>query len=168
VKAHAVRLGLDFGHLESSITSRPNPPELEPDLKNLRDAGTSVAAAWFVLRGCNAAFPLEPTVYDLLVSMPQGIKRVQVKTTTFNSKDGWLVQVGRRPYSTGNRARLVPYDPDMIDFFFILDGDLTVYLIPSQVIAGRVHIVLRSYTAYIVGNASGLTLPSTKIQSLTG
>ena len=165
VKAHAVRLGLDFGHLKSSITSRPNPPELEPDLKNLRDAGTSVAAAWFVLRGCNAAFPVEPTVYDLLVSMPQGIRRIQVKTTTFNSKDGWLVQVGRRPYSTGNRARLVPYDPDMIDFFFILDGDLTLYLIPSQVIAGRVHIVLRSYTAYIVGNASGLILESTEHSS---
>jgi len=92
--------------------------------------------------------------------MPDGIKRVQVKTTTHNSKSGWLIQVGRRPYSIGNNARLVPYDPELIDLFFIMDGDLTMYLIPSKVIAGRVQILLRSYTKYIVGNAAGLMAPS--------
>ena len=61
-------------------------------------------------------------MYDLLVSMPDGIKRVQVKTTTYNGKNGWMIQVGRRPYSIGNNARLVPYDPDSIDLFFIVDG----------------------------------------------
>jgi hypothetical protein len=30
-------------------------------------------------------------------------------------KDGWAVQVGRRPYSVGNREPLVPYDPDLLD-----------------------------------------------------
>lgn len=99
---------------------------------------------------------MEPAVYDLLVSMPDGIKRIQVKTTTHNSKSGWMVQVGRRPYSMTNSARLVPYDPDSIDLFFIVDGDLSLYLIPSEVIAGRVGIVLRTYTTYIVGNAAGL------------
>jgi hypothetical protein len=161
VKAHAIRLGLDLSQLESSTAATSGPAELKPDLKNLRDAATSLAAAWFVLCGCNAAFPIEPTIYDLLVSTPEGIRRVQVKTTTFSSKDGWLVQVGRRPYSIGNRARLVPYDPEIIDFFFILDGDLNVYLIPSRVIAGRVNILLRTYTRYIVGNANGLMLPPT-------
>ena len=28
----------------------------------------------------------EPTVYDLLVTMPDGIKRIQVKTTTYRGK----------------------------------------------------------------------------------
>jgi hypothetical protein len=37
-----------------------------------------------------------------------------------------------------------------------VDGDLSVYLIPSQVIAGRVLILLRTYPQYIVGNAAGL------------
>jgi hypothetical protein len=165
VKAHAIRLGLDLSQLESSTSATDGPSDLKPDLKHLRDAGTSLAAAWFVLCGCNAAFPIEPTIYDLLVSTPEGIRRVQVKTTTFNSKDGWLVQVGRRPYSIGNRARLVPYDPEIIDFFFILDGDLNVYLIPSRVIAGRVNILLRTYTRYIVGNASGLMFQPTELFS---
>jgi len=63
------------------------------------------------------------------------------------------VQVGRRPYSVGNRAPRIPYDPDLVDFFFILDGDLTMYVIPSRVIAGRVAILLRNYTEFIVGSA---------------
>ena len=66
-----------------------------------------------------------------------------------------MVVVGRRPYSAGNRERLVPYDPELIDLFFIMDGDLTMYLIPSRVIAGRVGILLRTYEKYTVGNAAG-------------
>ncbi len=114
-----------------------------------------MAATWFLLCGCDASIPMEPTVYDLLVAMPDGIKRVQVKTTTYNDK-GWVVQVGRRPYSVGNRASLIPYDPDLVDYFFILDGDLTMYLIPSRAIAGRVHIVLSNYSEYVVGSAAFL------------
>ena len=64
--------------------------------------------------------------------------------------------MGRRPYSVGNRGLLAPYDPDALDFFFILDGELTMYLIPSQVIAGRVGILPRNYASYVVGNAAFL------------
>ena len=60
----------------------------------------------------------------------------------------------------GNKERQVPYDPELIDWFFIVDGDLAIYLIPSRVIAGRVAILLRTYTKYIVGNAAGLMAPS--------
>jgi hypothetical protein len=44
----------------------------------------------------------------------------------------------------------------VIDLFFIIDGDLTMYLIPSRAIAGRLQVVLRTYKKYIVGNAAGL------------
>ncbi len=159
VKAHAMRLGLDLTHLENSIAPCSDPVELKPNLRYLRDAATSIAASWFSLCGFNVAIPVEPAVYDLLVSMPDEIKRVQVKTTTYYSRDGWMVVVGRRPYSVGNRERLVPYDPELIDLFFIMDGDLTMYLIPSRVIAGRVAILLRTYEKYIVGNAVGLMAP---------
>ena len=105
------------------------------------------------------AIPTEPTLYDLLVVMQAGIKRVQVKTTTCYSKDGWTVAVGRRSYSVGNRARRIPYDPESIDWFFIVDGDMTIYIIPSRIIAGRVGILLHTYSKYIVGNAAGLMTP---------
>jgi hypothetical protein len=160
IKAHAMRLGLELAHLENPTANSPKPAEMTPDLRYLRDAATSIAASWFSLCGFNAAIPLEPAVYDLLVSVPEGVKRVQVKTTACFSRGGWAVVVGRRPYSIGNRDRRVPYDPELIDWFFIMDGDLTIYLIPARVIAGRVSILLRTYTRYIVGSAAGLLAPS--------
>ena len=154
VKVHAARLGVDLSHLDGrALDYQPRP---EPALTNLRAAATMLAACWFCLCGFSSAIPVEPAIYDLLVSMPDGIKRVQVKTTTYCGKSGWQVVVGRRPYSPGNRKGLVPYDPSQLDWFFIVDGDLTLYLIPSQVIAGKVGILLRTYTGYIVGNAAGL------------
>ena len=155
VKAHSMRLGLDLAHLENSVVDTSGPAEVKPDLRYLRDAASTIAASWFSLRGFNVAIPVEPAVYDLLVTTPGTIKRVQVKTTTYYSKDGWMVKVGRMPYSVGNRDRAIPYDPELIDWFLIIDGDLTIYLIPSRVIAGRVRILLRTYTKYIVGNAAG-------------
>jgi hypothetical protein len=159
VKAHAMRLGLDLSHLENPAGNSVGAAEAKTDLRYLRDAATSLAAAWFSLRGSSVAIPAEPTLYDLLVVMPEGIKRVQVKTTTCYSKDGWTVAVGRRSYSVGNRARRIPYDPESIDWFFIVDGDMTIYIIPSRIIAGRVGILLHTYRKYIVGNAAGLMTP---------
>jgi hypothetical protein len=163
VKAHALRLGLDLSHLGHPAPPRGDPCELKAQLAHLRRAAESLAATWFMLCGRNVAFPVEPDTYDLLVDMPDGVKRVQVKTTTFKSKAGWLAQIGRRPYSIGNNALLVPYDPEIIDLFFIVDGDLAIYLIPSRVIAGRVQILLRSYRKYIVANAAGLMLPQSLV-----
>jgi hypothetical protein len=155
VKAHAARLGLDLRQLAGPGADTAVAPVFKPDIKHLREAGTAIATMWFLLCGYSAAIPIEPALYDLLVSMPDGIKRVQVKTTTFNNH-GWVVQVGRRPYSIGNRARLVPYDPELIELFFILDGDLAIYVIPSRVIAGRVAIMLSNYSKYVVGSAAFL------------
>jgi hypothetical protein len=154
VKAHSIRLGLDISHLGRT---RPadDAPTMAPDLSHLREAGPALAASWFALCGCPVSWPLEPVIYDLLIATPGGLQRVQVKTTTGMTKNGWSVNVGRRPYSTGNRALAIPYDPDDIDLFFIVDGDLNMYIVPSRVIAGRVQIMLRSYTKYIVGNAVG-------------
>lgn len=160
IKAHAMRLGLGLTHLEDPVVNSPATVEAKPDLRYLRDAATAIAASWFSLCGFSVAIPLEPAFYDLLVSTPEGVKRVQVKTTACFGKDGWTVMVGRRPYSVGNRERRVPYDPELIDWFFIMDGELTIYLIPSRVIAGRVGIVLHTYTKYIVGSVAGLMAPS--------
>jgi hypothetical protein len=154
LKGHAVRLGLDMSHLSSGVRVEPSPCAVTPALEHLRDAGPAIAAGWFTLGGCSVLFPVEPTTYDLVASMPDGLRRVQVKTTTSKGRDGWQASVGRR--SGTHKTGRVPYDPDVIDYFFIIDGDLNMYLIPSRVIAGRVALLLRTYEAYIVGNASGL------------
>jgi len=86
VKAHAVRLGLDLSHLDEDARQTIQPASPRPALRNLRDAATMLAAFWFSLCGFGTAIPVESAIYDLLVSMRDGIKRVQVKTTTYNSK----------------------------------------------------------------------------------
>src|ERR1700722_1781307 len=40
VKAHAMRLGLNLVHLENSVTNNPEPANMRPDLRHLRDAAT--------------------------------------------------------------------------------------------------------------------------------
>jgi hypothetical protein len=155
VKAHAFRLGLDISHLGRPVLHSTSVAELRPGMVHLREAGESLAAAWFHLCGCNVAFPDAPDSFDLLVQVPDGLKRVQVKTTASMTKHGWMVRVSRRPYSIRNNAPLLPYDPDLVDLFFIVDGDLTMYLIPSRAVGGYTQILLRSYRQYIVGNAAG-------------
>ncbi len=147
VKANAIRLGLDTSHLNRLSHLRRQPFEApaqisgrKADLKYLRVAAPAAAAMWFTLRGCAVSFPAEPTVYDLLVDAADGISRVQVKTTTYFTKYGWAVGVGHHPDTHAKkRGHRVAYDPDVIDLFFIIDGDLTMYLIPSRAIAGRLQ-----------------------------
>jgi hypothetical protein len=164
IKSHTVRLGLDTSHLNRVSHNGRQPSEapaqasdLKAQLKFLRVAAGTLAATWFMLRGCAVSFPAEPTLYDLLADTPQGIMRVQVKTTTRAQKDGWQVGVGHHPDThSKKKGYVLAYSPDEIDLFFIVDGDMTIYLIPSRAIAGRVGILLRTYRKYIVGNAHGL------------
>jgi hypothetical protein len=163
IKSHTVRLGLDTSHLNrlSHNGRLPSEPpaqasDLKAQLKYLRVAAGTLAATWFALRGCAVSLPIEPTGYDLLAHTPEGIRRVQVKTTTCRSKDGWTASVGHHPDTHSKKGYRVAYDPDEIDLFFIVDGDMIMYLIPSRAIAGRVGILLRTYQKYTVGSAQGL------------
>lgn len=164
IKSHTIRLGLDTEHLKAVSHVGRQPPEAVPpvaalptDQKHLRVAAGTLAATWFMLRGCAVSFPAEPTRYDLLAETPHGIMRVQVKTTTSASKYGWQVGVGHHPDTHSKReGYLLAYSPDEIDLFFIIDGDMTMYLIPSRAIAGRISVLLRTYKKYIVGDARGL------------
>lgn len=116
-----------------------------------------IAAAWFALHGLAIAFPSEPRSYDLLVTMPKGIRRVQVKSTTSRRASGkWQVGVGHRPYSLDKTAGKVPYDPDLIDYFLVINGIGETYLIPTPVVVGLTTIHLDGYGDYKVGDASSL------------
>jgi hypothetical protein len=166
VQGHAIRLGLDLEHLNSNATRASASAGWHLDPMRLRDAAAPLAAAWFMMRGCTVSFPVEQAVYDLLVQSNETILRVQVKTTISRAATG-QVTVSRRPYSAQNLGPRMPYDPRVIDWFFIVDGDYNMYLIPSRVIAGRVSLMLRTYTKYIVGNAAGVLGPGVNGGRLT-
>ncbi|MFD7155418.1 group I intron-associated PD-(D/E)XK endonuclease [Kribbella sp. NPDC059898] len=159
VKGHAVRLRLDCSHLRSphaksapdEVFDEPVRPEM------LRYSAAALAMAWFTLRGCPVALPIEPQEYDLLVTTSKGIQRVQVKSCASRNRRGyWDVGIGRRPYTLDKTAGKMPYDPDSIDLFFIVLGDGGIYVIPSSVLAGRTSISADSYNQYRVGDASSL------------
>lgn len=141
LKGHAARLDVDFGHLTPTPTA-PTDHSLTPSLAHLDRAGSLIAAAWFTLSGLAVSWPLEPSRYDLLVSTPEGVRRVQVKTTTARAGRTWKV------YLSTSRGRRRTYSPDEIDDFFIVDGDLTNYLIPVAVVGGLHAIHLAPYDQY--------------------
>jgi hypothetical protein len=147
LRGHAARLGLDVRHL----TAAPAPPqhvfEMSTDLIHLRRAGSLLAASWFTLCGYEVSWPLEPCRYDLVVSTHGCMARVQVKTATRRDGGSWVVWL-----STTGRRRAT-YDPDEIEYFFVVDGDLTYYLIPFSVVGGLHAIHLSSYTNYRVGGS---------------
>jgi hypothetical protein len=165
IKAHTIRLGLDTNHLNRLSHKGPGPTQAPPEIAEL--PGRSQAPA---RRGSShrrrlvrdswlPGLVIEPTVYDLLVEGPTGTSRVQVKTTTRSTRNGWTATVGHHPDTHARKGlehRLVAYDPEFIDLFFIIDGDMTMYLIPSRALAGRVRVLLRTYKKYIVGNVAGL------------
>jgi hypothetical protein len=159
IKGHAMRLGLDCTVLRPSESPRPaaEPLQLPARPEMLRAAAPALATAWFTLHGCAVALPMEPEVYDLLVTTPHGVQRVQVKSSERPGRSGrWEVGIGRRPYVLDKTAAKMPYDPDDIDLFFVVLGDGSLYLIPSSVLAGRVRVYVDTYTAYRVGDAASL------------
>lgn len=42
----------------------------------------------------------------------------------------------------------VPYSREEVDFFAIVDGDLSVYMIPIHVVEGQSSVHVRRYTHY--------------------
>jgi hypothetical protein len=147
LRGHAARLGLDVRHLSAGPDLSQHPFEMSADLAHLRRAGSLLAASWFTLCGFEVSWPLEPCRYDLLVRMRDGIARVQVKTATRRDGQSWVVWL-----STTGRRRAT-YDPDEIEYFFVVDADLTYYLIPFSVVGGLHAIHLSSYAGYRVGGA---------------
>ncbi|WBQ08534.1 hypothetical protein [Kribbella sp. CA-293567] len=159
VKGHAARLGLGYEHLEAARSATAGDPPVWQTgrLEALRTAAPAIAMAWFALRGCPVALPVEPQLYDLLVTTAAGVQRVQVKSCARpDGKGRWQIGIGRRPYVLDKSARKVPYEPGSLDLFFVVLGDGSIYVIPMSALAGRVQIYPHNYTRYRVGDASSL------------
>ena len=144
IRGHAARLGIDTTHI-APIRKLPAPDhEMRPQLDHLARAGSMMAAAWFELCGHQVSWPLEPCRYDLLVWMGASAQRVQVKTTTVKQGASWAVWIS----NTGKTR--TTYDPDEIDYFFVIDGDLNFYLIPVAIVGGLTALHLSAYKTYLV------------------
>ena len=132
-------------------SARHRAPIDELRLNLLRSAAPSLAAAWFIQRGCHVSWPLEPCPYDLVVDISRVLYRIQVKTATGRdaATGAWacgLLQNGNHKNS--------PYDPDDIDFFFIVDGDGGYYLVPIEDVVGQGQVNLNTLEYRRISNGS--------------
>ncbi|NYF59472.1 group I intron-associated PD-(D/E)XK endonuclease [Micromonospora purpureochromogenes] len=140
-------LGLSVEHFRgrgfNGLTPFTNEPTFtaDPTPERLRVAATGKAIAWFSERGYVVSLPVEPATYDLIVDSPNGLDRIQVKSSTTTSR---TVKFTRTVYdnqqpgrtSTGY-FRSAPYEPDETDYFFVVLGDGSMYVLPYEVIGRR-------------------------------
>jgi hypothetical protein len=162
VRKVADRLGLDSSHF---IVRRNAAPVLEsgplPFARPITGTGSasslSVAMQWFLERGYLVSVPIEPAPYDLVTESDEGLQRVQVKSTSRrNPKGSYVVRLTRTVYVPGAKPnasgsyRAVPYEPGVIDYFFILTRSRDIYLIPAPVVAGATNIAVARYDKFKV------------------
>lgn len=136
IKSRAVQLQIDYSHIEcrQKVPRGEVPFTAMPDLKHLRRAAPALAAGWFAQRGYGVSFPAEPCPYDMVVDAQRVLYRVQVKTATgrdFKS-NALRCHLAQNP----RYRKTVIYDPDDVDFFFIIDANMAYYLVPCEEIAG--------------------------------
>jgi len=159
VKAVAERLGLDTSHFAHRQSFKPvaaAPTLFSNRPKGGGRSGLSIAAKWFLDRGYAVSVPLEPAAYDLVTESDDGLQRVQVKTTTCQERNGRYaanvshMRCGSPTRNANGNRRKVPYRKDEVDLFFIVTPAVS-YLIPADVIDGRLSIVLdEKYAAFAV------------------
>jgi hypothetical protein len=153
LRGHALRLGIDTDHLARAAGPRAAPASTarHPDTAHLSRAGSMLAASWFTMTGHDVAWPLEPCRYDLLVSCNGTTSRVQVKTSMRRRNGRWEVSLTTSGHPTARSPGRHHYDPEEIDSFFVITGDLDCYLIPIAQVAGLGAICTSAYSDCRVG-----------------
>lgn len=146
IRRRCAQLGISVAHLTST---HPSVREERASLRHLSAAAPLLVAGMLTLRGDRVMWPLEPAPYDLVIMRDAEPQRVQVKSTTLWRHGAWQCQLTHSTYdqSTGKQVRVV-YTDDEVDLFAVVDGDLGVYLLPHDVVAGLVVISLRRYEAF--------------------
>jgi hypothetical protein len=151
IRKHARRLGLPAPQFAIAPAVSEGAPDLTPRAAHLRSAGPMLVAAMCTLAGHRISWPLEPTVYDLLVETGTRLLRVQVKTCTRRMAGSWVCSVTRSEYAdVAGGKRRAWYSPEEVDVFAIVDGDGDVYWIPIEDVVGQANLSLRRYAAYRV------------------
>lgn len=150
------RLGVSHAHLDGrgrnghvAITAPATPFTSPSTEKFLRRAAASAATAWFAVRGYHVSVPVEPAPYDLVVDVDGQFYRIQVKST---STDRHIVALDSTRYRKElGRSIQLPYEDGLFDYWFIVSGDGTMYLLPFGVLAGKSQVNLaRRYAEFVV------------------
>jgi len=119
------------------------------------DVGLGAAIGYFSMKGYTVSIPLtDNQEYDLIVDIDGNPNKVQVKTSRLESRNakGYDVQLrtlgGNRSWSGVSKK----FDPNRVDYLFVLTNDGRMYFIPSSSVKGTSSIVVgnQMYTEFEV------------------
>lgn len=116
------------------------------------DAGLATAISWFARQGIPVFIPLtDSQKYDLVVEMNSSLKKVFVRTTTQTSPYGIYECDLRSTGHNNKKLTTLPFDKSSCDFLFIVCGDGSQFLIPSEIVACKSTISFgKKYAQYLV------------------
>lgn len=151
LRSQALRLGIDYSHLEGRVggksTSNLAPPAiLNPKNEDQSGVAEASAISWFVSQGAEVSLPISPTTYDLVVDWGTGLQKVQVKSSSSlrrgRSYQVKLVKTKYSPSKDGEKwqHRQVCYEEGDVDWFFVHTSDGASYLIPFQSTTGQTSL----------------------------
>lgn len=132
-----------------SIPTRPTVLQ-QRNSKKQGDVGLGVAIGWFTTKGYTVCVPLtDSQAYDLVVDDGHRLLRVQVKTTNYQHRGVYSVELRTKGGNRSGCGKTKKFDPHAVDAVFILVGDGSKYFIPATVVKARNNIALsRSYDTY--------------------
>ncbi len=145
------------------------PFQREVSSKNLRKSAIGFVSRWFMERGYMVSVPLETASYDLVAESDEGLKRVQVKTTTSRaSNQRWQLNCWRAVYdakakqNAGGRRRRQAYTPDDADIIAAVTAVFDLYLIPITQNMPKTMVLDHRWKKFKVGGREGSRTPTPK------
>ena len=107
------------------------------------DLGERSAMLWFGSQGAGVFVPVfHCRDFDLVVDHGDGLRRIQVKSSTCFRNKRWEVAVCTRGGNRSWSGLVKRLDPTAYDELFVLVGDGRRWLIPSHEVVGRCAIRL--------------------------
>jgi hypothetical protein len=106
------------------------------------DVGLGAAIAYLTSMGYTVAVPLtESQGYDLIIEIDKELKKVEVKTTRYKEYKSYRVNLktmgGNQSFNT-----IKNFDPNSVDFLFVLIEAGDKYFIPASAITTKTQIAL--------------------------
>ena len=119
--------------------------------KEKGNSGLGMAIAYFTTNGYVVAIPLNDTQdYDLIIEKDGEIKTVQVKSTGCKTKNR-IYQVALKSCGGTNGKTYKTLIETKVDFLFVLNEKLEMYLIPKNKIRNKATLNLcEKYSEYSV------------------
>jgi hypothetical protein len=119
------------------------------------DLGEAAAINWLTSIGAVVSFPLfHSPDYDLVAQLGRLLLRVQVKTSRYavDPTGHFAIQLATAGGNQSWNGTVKTFDPDTVDYLFVLVGDGRMWFIPSREVEGRrgIHLGGPKYSEFEV------------------